>query len=220
MARNKHPEETVQKILEVSLRLFQEKGYEHTTIQDIVDALGMSKGAVYHHFKSKEAIYDRITDLYYEQFDWFRDVTQLPGDTGLAKMRSLLQFLLSDPEKLGMDRFSASLTFDPKLVLLALRSSISESAPIMRALIEEGNADGSIHVAQPKELSEAFMLLMNLWVGAFADTKDDFLAKLTFLWTFTQQAGLPLFNDELFSTAERYYDHVISPAADRFLHLG
>ena len=45
MARNKHPEETVEKILDVSMRLFSEKGYEHTTIQDIVDALGMSKGA-------------------------------------------------------------------------------------------------------------------------------------------------------------------------------
>ena len=52
MARSKHPEETERKILEVSRRLFQTKGYEHTTIQDIVDALGMSKGAVYHHFKS------------------------------------------------------------------------------------------------------------------------------------------------------------------------
>ena len=44
MARNKHPEETVAKILDVSMRLFTEQGYEHTTIQDIVDALGMSKG--------------------------------------------------------------------------------------------------------------------------------------------------------------------------------
>ena len=49
MARNKHPEETVAKILDVSMRLFTEQGYEHTTIQDIVDALGMSKGAIYHH---------------------------------------------------------------------------------------------------------------------------------------------------------------------------
>ena len=46
MARNKHPEETVAKILDVSMRLFTEQGYEHTTIQDIVDALGMSKGAL------------------------------------------------------------------------------------------------------------------------------------------------------------------------------
>ena len=35
MARNKHPEETVNLILDVAFRLFMEKGYGHTTIQDI-----------------------------------------------------------------------------------------------------------------------------------------------------------------------------------------
>ena len=37
MARNKYPQRTVEKILEVSLALFNEKGYEKTTIQDIVN---------------------------------------------------------------------------------------------------------------------------------------------------------------------------------------
>ena len=40
MARNKNPEETVNKILDVSYRLFMEKGYEYTSIQEIIDQLG------------------------------------------------------------------------------------------------------------------------------------------------------------------------------------
>ena len=61
MARNKYPEETVEKILQASRRLFLEKGYEQTTIQDIVDQLGgLTKGAIYHHFKSKEDIMDAL----------------------------------------------------------------------------------------------------------------------------------------------------------------
>ena len=51
MSRNKYPEITVEKILEVSQRLFLEKGYDNTKIQDIADELGMTKGAIYHHFK-------------------------------------------------------------------------------------------------------------------------------------------------------------------------
>lgn len=63
MARNKYPEETVARILDVSLKLFLEKGYENTTIQDIIDALGnLSKGAIYHHFKSKEDILEAVCD--------------------------------------------------------------------------------------------------------------------------------------------------------------
>ena len=54
MSRNKYPEMTVEKILDTAQQLFLEKGYDNTTIQDIVDHLGgLSKGAVYHHFKSK-----------------------------------------------------------------------------------------------------------------------------------------------------------------------
>ena len=57
MARNKHPEETVQRILTTASKLFLEKGYEKTSLQDIIRETGLSKGAIYHHFSSKEAIF-------------------------------------------------------------------------------------------------------------------------------------------------------------------
>lgn len=101
MACNKHPEETVEKILDVSMRLFSEKGYEHTTIQDIVDALGMSKGAIYHHFKSKEDIIDRLNDRYYEGLDWFPDLSKIPGENGLEKLRYSLPPLSHRPGQAG-----------------------------------------------------------------------------------------------------------------------
>lgn len=63
MARNKYPEETVSLILDTALKLFIQKGYEHTSIQDIIDRLGgLSKGAIYHHFKSKEEILVAVTN--------------------------------------------------------------------------------------------------------------------------------------------------------------
>ncbi|WP_273124504.1 TetR/AcrR family transcriptional regulator [Bacillus weihaiensis] len=44
------------KIIEESMKLFAKKGYSTTSIQEIVDACGMSKGAFYLHFKSKDAL--------------------------------------------------------------------------------------------------------------------------------------------------------------------
>ena len=52
MGRNRHPEQTLEKIVDVSAELFAKKGYEQTSIQDILDATGLSKGGLYHHFKS------------------------------------------------------------------------------------------------------------------------------------------------------------------------
>ena len=52
MARNKYPEITEARILDTATKLFLEKGWEETTVQDIVDELGdITRGAFYHHFK-------------------------------------------------------------------------------------------------------------------------------------------------------------------------
>jgi AcrR family transcriptional regulator len=48
--------EKEKKIIEVGISLFAKKGYSATSIQEIVDACGMSKGAFYLYFKSKEAL--------------------------------------------------------------------------------------------------------------------------------------------------------------------
>lgn len=60
MGRNNYPEQTQERIIEASVKLFLEKGYEQTTIQDILDALNLSKGGLYHHFKSKEEILEAV----------------------------------------------------------------------------------------------------------------------------------------------------------------
>ena len=51
-----------QKILDASLELFGTKGYESTTISDIVKSAGISKGLIYHYFESKEDILRKLVD--------------------------------------------------------------------------------------------------------------------------------------------------------------
>lgn len=73
MSRNKYPEETVNLILDVSQRLFIEKGYDNTTIQDIIDELGgLTKGAIYHHFSSKQDILDAVIERLLQKYDCLR----------------------------------------------------------------------------------------------------------------------------------------------------
>lgn len=54
---------TRDRILEEAARLFTEKGYEATSVQDIAQALGLSKAALYHHFRGKEEILLEISLL-------------------------------------------------------------------------------------------------------------------------------------------------------------
>ena len=46
MARNKYPEETVKLILDVATHLFFEKGYDATSLQDMINETKLSKGAI------------------------------------------------------------------------------------------------------------------------------------------------------------------------------
>ena len=62
MSRNKYPEETVKLILDTAAKLFAEKGYDETSLQDIIDRTNLSKGAIYNHFSSKEEIFLRVCD--------------------------------------------------------------------------------------------------------------------------------------------------------------
>lgn len=49
-------------ILEVSLSLFLEKGFDKTSITDILERLNIARGTLYYHFESKEAIMDAIIE--------------------------------------------------------------------------------------------------------------------------------------------------------------
>lgn len=64
--REKQREETYADIVRIGEELFATKGYEHTSIQQIADACGMTKGALYHHFESKEALLEQICQNHYQ----------------------------------------------------------------------------------------------------------------------------------------------------------
>ena len=103
MARNKYPEVTVERILDVSQRLFLEKGYENTTIQDIVDELGgLTKGAVYHHFKSKEEIMDAVSDRMFFENNPFEAVKGRTDLNGLQKLREVVRLNQADTARTNM----------------------------------------------------------------------------------------------------------------------
>jgi AcrR family transcriptional regulator len=57
----------------VALELFAEQGYEKTSLREIAERLGVTKAALYYHFKSKEDIVHSFTDDYFEEIDQLLD---------------------------------------------------------------------------------------------------------------------------------------------------
>ncbi len=55
---------TKDKILQVALNLFLQKGYKEVSLKEIVDAVGLTKGAFYHYFTGKEQLFRQIVQIF------------------------------------------------------------------------------------------------------------------------------------------------------------
>ena len=199
MARNKYPEVTVEKILEVSQRLFLEKGYDNTTIQDIVDELvGLTKGAIYNHYKSKEYIMDALSEKMFTSNNPFEEVKKRKDLNALEKMRLAIKLNQADEKQVELTRQAIPLLKNPRILASMLESNRKFLCPYWQELIEEGQKDGSIQTQYPEELSE-FLVLMDLWMlpSVFPADDEGIHNRHKFIFQLLEKIGLPLYDQEI-----------------------
>ena len=208
MSRNKYPEITIENILEVSQRLFFEKGYDNTKIQDIADELGMTKGAIYHHFKSKEKIMDILGDKMFSNNNPFEIVKKRKDLTALEKMRLAIKLNQSDENLIELTNQAMPLLKNPQVLARMLESNYKKLLPYWTELIEEGQKDGSIKTEQPKELAE-ILILSDLWMipSLFPGNINDIKNRYKFVTTMLEKMGLPLCDNEMIEKIDKlpYY---------------
>ena len=199
MARNKYPEVTVEKILDVSQRLFLEKGYDKTTIQDIVDELGgLSKGAIYHHFKSKEEIMDALGDKMFFNNNPFEKVKARTDLNGLQKMRMAIMLNQSDENQIELTKQAIPMLKNPHVLARMIETNRRCLCPYWELFIEDGIKDGSIKTQYKKELAE-FLVLMDIWLipSIFPADKKELHNRLYCIKEMLEKMGLPLLNEEI-----------------------
>ncbi|WP_265459522.1 TetR/AcrR family transcriptional regulator [Enterococcus sp. HY326] len=207
MARGRNPEETRRKIVSVAKNLFLSKGYDNTSIQDIIDGLGgMTKGVIYHHFNSKFEILQAV--VVGERLD------ELPlkfeGASGLAKLQNSLTEAFKNLERQKL-AYSAAITLrSPRLLGEQYLEMFEFAVPEIQAVVQEGIDDGSIQTDYPEEVADLLVLTLNTWIGfqssvlseAELRRKFDFI-KLTF-----DGLGIPLITDEMIQLVYQLFSHL------------
>ncbi|MEH6943226.1 TetR/AcrR family transcriptional regulator [Bacillus sp. JJ722] len=206
MVRNKHPEKTIEQILSISYRLFLEKGYEQTTIQDIINELGMSKGAIYHHFKSKDEILHAIGDKGFNDRNPFKKFNNHKHLNALQKLKKIICAEFENLEKQQFDKMAISLTENPKFVSILLNGTLKHGVPLFQELIEEGKKDGSISVEDSKSASEVILLLNNVWLSPMIGqvSEEDLERKILYLKNLTELMGVPFMDEEVLNAMNSY----------------
>ncbi|MDD6039172.1 MAG: TetR/AcrR family transcriptional regulator [bacterium] len=196
MARNKYPEETEKKIVDQAFELFVQKGYENTSVQDIINATGLSKGAIYHHFDSKESIllrvYDRINERKVAELMKIVHSDQM---NGREKLESLFMDSFQDKERVDFMISLPNLLEQPYFLALHLKSTIKEIVPnFIYPVLKEGIEDGSIRCEHPLETAHAMMALSNVWMNPliYCESGEKVENKVAIMYRILEGLGIRL----------------------------
>lgn len=140
-----------QEILDTALQLFLEQGEDTVTVEMIADAVGIGKGTIYKHFKSKTEIYLRL------MLDYERELNKLFQSDSVSKdkealSRAYFEFRMGDPERYRLfDRLEERIVKGrqaPEMVeqLHTIRASNFER---LTRLIEDRISEGKLEDVPP-----------------------------------------------------------------------
>ena len=215
MPRNKYPEETVKKILDTSLQLFLEKGFEQTIVLDIVNNLGgLTRGAFYHHFKSKEEVFEAIFEAdYAERNKFLEKVKQATVSNGLERLKLALKLGLKsnveNESRTDVTNMALSMLSNPRFLAEQIKE-IQKDAVDLAAIIEEAMTDGSLKRGNANMLAELLMLLVNIWMmpTVFPCNRDQLFTKVELIEQIFTGLGFNFIDDELKSLFINVLNHL------------
>lgn len=208
LARNRHPEQTVERILDEAARLFVAKGFEKTSMQDIMRATGLSKGAIYHHFPSKEDILLRICDrIGQENAAALSRVRDNPSLNGAQKLKAIFRASLHSESQSRVLHMLPSLIDNPRFLAIQVQEIFTLVAPMfIRPILEEGIRDGSIRAEHPAALAEAIIVLSDLWMNPLLmhDSRETVLERGKVFMAMTRAVGVDVLDEEMIEVYASY----------------
>lgn len=173
--------DTREKIWRIALRLFARDGYEAVSVSAIAGALGITKGALYRHYRNKREIFDRIVGRLVEiDTECARThavpegtIDQTPAAYRDATMENIRNFTISQfrfwtEDEFGRD-FRKMVTLEqyrnPEIADLQQKVFTSGPVSYMADLFREMMTQGMVQKGDPELLAIAFFAPFHLLVG-------------------------------------------------------
>ena len=157
-------------ILDTSLQLFMKKGFDATSISDILSQLDIARGTLYYHFESKEAIMDAIIERLLNQV--LEKIEKLMTNNSLSQAEKFMGFFTSiNLTQLTGDEEIVDYFNQPQNALFHEKSNrllIKKLSPVLAQIISEGMESGLFDTPYPAETAE----LILVGITGFVDSKD------------------------------------------------
>jgi len=171
---------TRQNIIEKSLQLFCVKGYYNTSINDILEATGLTKGGLYGHFSSKEDIWYAVYD---EALGIWRQVVFKGIQSNSSPLERIQTFIENDiKNKLGNGVFEGGCFFHSMLVELSGQSvamskhilgGFMQLAGLLCTWLEQADQQGMLKEGLNfKEIANYIIISLNGAAALYASSRD------------------------------------------------
>ena len=143
------------RVLEAAASLFIRKGYEETTMQDIMEESGLSKGAIYHHFAGKQEILSTmIADAQMKVNTFFQEMEENAEMTVKEKISRIIRYFFDNKNQSMLIR-NRWVEKVPYALVDTVRNGNAFIAPRVAGIIKQGNENGEFRCDFPEELAEA-----------------------------------------------------------------
>ena len=191
MKNNERTKTRKNEILDIAERLFMERGYENTTINNILSVSGIAKGSLYYHYKSKEDVLDGIIGRITEQI--VVAAKTIADDTTLSAHEKMLRIIPSVSISDSPNEKMIQELHRPSNALLHQKSiaqTIHAVAPIIADVVKQGIKEGAYCVPYPLETTE-ILLVAGQFIfdeGVFQWTANEMAARMTALVRVTEVA--------------------------------
>ena len=151
-------------ILDTAEKLFFEQGYDRTSVQDILNALQMSKGGVYHYFDAKDSVLRAVSERRAQsRFDQLNAAIYGSRRSPVEKLNMILAMAnLFEAEQVPFAALMLKLCYvdrDAAMNAHRRRVLVDRLLPTLNDVIAEGVADGSFHTRHPMEIGRLLLLL-------------------------------------------------------------
>lgn len=150
----KKPEERRAEIVKAARSLFQTKEYEQTTMQDVMESVGIAKGTIYHYFKSKQELLEAvIEDMVEESLRVMQRAADATQGNALQKIQKLTEsgnIAAEQPALLGHLHKPGNEAMHVRL----LAATLTKQAELYAQLIQQGCAEGLFQTDTPLECAE------------------------------------------------------------------
>lgn len=163
-------------IMEAAANLFAEKGFDHTSITDILNAVGIAKGTLYYHFKSKEEIMDALIQQQSAQI--LSAAQKVAEDKSIPVEERMIRTILSlrvENTEMPEGKEMIEHLHRPQNALMQQKSKqiiFKRVPPMLAGIIQDGIEQGSFTTPYPLECMEMALYFLDI-------TLDDDLLELT-----------------------------------------